>query len=66
MAIKIKKKNEGKFTAEAKAHKMGVQEFARYVKAHPEKFSGKIRKRANFARVAPTWHHTLKKKLGVK
>ncbi len=47
--IKIKKANVGTFTARAKANGNTVQEQARKDLANP-KVSGKIKKRANFAR----------------
>ena len=53
--IKIKKANEGLFTAKAKRAGMGVQAFARKVLAAPEgKFSPATRKQASFARRAGT------------
>ena len=41
--------DEGAFTRKAKARGMGVKEFARYVKAHPEKFDTKTKRQANLA-----------------
>ncbi|MBS1960711.1 MAG: hypothetical protein JST04_00740 [Bdellovibrionales bacterium] len=54
--IHIKPENRGKFTASAKAHGMGVQEYARHVLANPHA-SATMKKRANFARNAAKWHH---------
>lgn len=48
--IHIKPSKRGTFTAAATKHGMGVQEFARHVLANKDKFSGKMRKKANFAR----------------
>lgn len=48
--IHIKPENRGKFTAAAKRAGMGVQEYARHVLAHKERYSPTLRKRANFAR----------------
>lgn len=58
-AIHIKKKNRGKFTASAKRAGMGVQEFARHVLANKDKYSSTLVKRANFARNASKWKHSL-------
>jgi hypothetical protein len=55
MAIKIKEKNKGKFTAWAKAHGMSVQQAARHVLRNREKYSSTLIKRANFARNASKW-----------
>lgn len=48
--IRIKPENRGKFTAKAKRHNMGVQEYARYVLANKEKYPSSTVKQANFAR----------------
>ena len=53
--IHIKKGNEGKFTAKAKAAGMGVQEYARKVLAS-DSASPATKKQANFARNAAAWH----------
>ena len=58
-AIHIEKKNRGKFTASAKRAGMGVQEFARHVLANKDKYSPTLVKRANFARNASKWKHSL-------
>ena len=50
--IHIKKSHRGLFTKEAKAHGMGVQEFASHVLANKDKYSPEVVKRANFARNA--------------
>lgn len=52
--IKIKPKNRGTFTARAKANGNTVQEQARKDLANP-KVSGKIKKRAAFAKAAKKW-----------
>ena len=51
-SIHIKKSHRGLFTKEAKAHGMGVQEFASHVLANKDKYSPEVVKRANFARNA--------------
>lgn len=53
--IHIKEKNKGKFTASAKAHGKGVQEYARDVLNDPNATSLQKR-RANFARNAAKWN----------
>lgn len=54
--IKIKKKNRGKFTASAKRAGMSVPAYANKILSAPEgKYSGLLRKRANFARNASKW-----------
>lgn len=58
-AIHIKKKNRGKFTASAERAGMGVQEFARHVLANKDNYSSALVKRANFARNASKWKHSL-------
>lgn len=58
-AIHIKKSNRGKFTASAKRAGMGVQEFARHVLANKDDYSSTLVKRANFARNASKWKHSL-------
>lgn len=54
--IYIKKKNRGKFTASAKAHGMGVQEYATKVLNDPNA-TPLQKKRANFARNAKRFKH---------
>lgn len=39
----------GAFTAQARRHGMGVQAFARFVRAHPEKFDTRTKRRAALA-----------------
>jgi len=48
--IYIKPENKGKFTAQAQARGMGVQEFANKVMANKEDYSPTTVKRANFAK----------------
>lgn len=48
--IYINPKNKGKFTAKAKRHGYGVQEYARHVLANKDKYSTATVKQANFAR----------------
>jgi hypothetical protein len=48
--IKGAVKRPGAFTAKAKAHKMGVQDFATKVIASPEKYAVRTRKQAVLAR----------------
>jgi len=55
MAIKIKKENRGKFTAQAKRAGKSVQGFAKSVLAKGSKASAATKKRANFARNAAKW-----------
>lgn len=52
--IYIKKKNRGKFTASAKAHGMGVQEYAHKVVNDPNA-TPLQRKRAQFALNSKKW-----------
>lgn len=59
--IHIKPSKRGTFTAAAKRHHMGVQEFARAVLNNRARFSAAMVKKANFARNASKWH---KKELG--
>lgn len=54
--IKIKKKNQGKFTASATAAGMSVQAYATKVLSDPNA-SPKLKKRANFAKNAAGWSH---------
>ena len=46
----IKPENKGKFTAKAKSHKEGVQQFANQVMAHKGNYSPSTVKQANFAK----------------
>jgi hypothetical protein len=55
--IHIKESKKGTFTAAAKKHGMGVQEFARKVLANKDKYSAAMVKKANFARNASKWKH---------
>lgn len=54
--IHIKEKNRGKFTASAKAHNKGVQEYAHEVVNNPNA-SATQKKRAQFAINAKKWNH---------
>ena len=58
--IYINPANKGKFTKQAQAAGMGVQEFARKVLSNKEEYSPTTVKRANFARNAAGW----KKQMG--
>lgn len=53
--IHIKEKNKGKFTKQAQSAGMSVQEFARHVLAHKDRYPASTVKRANFARNASKW-----------
>lgn len=57
--IHIAKNKRGTFTAAAKKHGMGVQEFASKVLANKEDYSPAMVKKANFARNASKWSHAL-------
>lgn len=57
--IYIKPSKRGTFTAAAKKHGMGVQEFARKVLANKDNYSPAMVKKANFARNAAGWKHDL-------
>lgn len=57
--IHIAKNKRGTFTAAATKHGMGVQEFARQVLAHKEKYSPEMVKKANFAHNSAGWSHAL-------
>lgn len=48
--IHIKESRRGTFTAAATKHHEGVQGFAAHVLAHPEDYTPKMVKKANFAR----------------
>lgn len=54
--IHIQPSKRGTFTAAAKKHGKGVQEFARQVLANKENYSSAMVKKANFARNASKWH----------
>lgn len=58
-SISIKPSKRGTFTAAATKHGMGVQEFATEVLSNPDKYSPKMRQKANFARNASGWKHAL-------
>lgn len=53
----LKESRTGTFTEAASKHHMGVQEFASHVLANPGDFSGKMRRKANFAKNASKWNH---------
>lgn len=55
--IHIKPSKRGTFTAAAKKHGKGVQEFARQVLANKDNYSPAMVKKANFARNARKWKH---------
>ena len=56
--IHIDNNKRGTFTRAAKAHGMGVQEFAHKVLSAPKgKYSSNMRKKANFARNASKFKH---------
>lgn len=55
--IHIKPENKGKFTKKAKAHDMGVQEFAHHVMANKEDFSESTEKQAVFAANSKKFKH---------
>ena len=57
-SIHIDPSKKGTFTAAAKKHGMGVQEFASRVLANKENYSPAMVKKANFARNASHWHET--------
>lgn len=57
--IHIKPSKRGTFTAAAKKHGKGVQEFARQVLANKENYSPAMVKKANFARNASKWKHDM-------
>lgn len=54
--IHIRPSKRGTFTAAAKKHGKGVQEFARQVLANKENYSSAMVKKANFARNTSKWH----------
>ena len=55
--IHIKPSKRGTFTAAAKKHNMGVQEFASHVLANKDNYTTTMVKKANFAKNASKWHH---------
>lgn len=60
--IRIKKKNRGKLTAQAKRRGMSALQFARKVKANPKRYSAATRKRATFALNASKWRKKRKRR----
>jgi len=56
-SIHIKPSKRGTFTAAAKKHGMGVQEFASKVLANKDKYSTAMVRKANFAHNAAGWKH---------
>jgi hypothetical protein len=57
MSINIKPSKKGTFTeASAKRH-LSVQQFASQVTSNPGNYSSAMRKKANFAKNAASWHH---------
>ena len=64
-AIHIKKANQGKFSAAAKAHGETTQQYAKKVISDPHA-SAAAKKRAVFAQNAAGWNHAGKPKGGVK
>lgn len=55
-SIHIQPSKRGTFTAAAKKHGKGVQEFARQVLANKDNYSSAMVKKANFARNTSKWH----------
>lgn len=55
--IHIKESTKGSFTKAAKSSGMSVQEKAASVLKPGSKASPAMKKKANFARNASTWHH---------
>ena len=53
--IDINPAHKGEFTAKAKRHGMGVQQFANYVLAHKDKFPTSTIRQAVFAKNSNTW-----------
>lgn len=53
--ININPAHKGEFTAKAKRHGMGVQQFANYVLAHKDKFPTSTIRQAVFAKNSNTW-----------
>ena len=56
-SIHISPSKKGTFTAAAKKHGMGVQEFASKILANKDDYSSAMVKKANFARNASKWKH---------
>lgn len=52
----IKESRVGSFTAAAKSHSEGIQEYASHVLANPNA-SPTMKRKANFAKNAAKWHH---------
>lgn len=55
-SIHIDPSKKGTFTAAAKRHGMGVQEFASHVLSNKDNYSSVMVRKANFARNAAKWH----------
>lgn len=55
--IHIKPSKRGTFTAAAKKHGKGVQEFASQVLANKENYSPAMKKKAQFAKNSASWRH---------
>ena len=55
--IHINPAKKGTFTAQATRMGMGVQEAAKHILAHKDRYSSKMVKKANFARNASKWKH---------
>lgn len=58
-SIHISPSKRGTFTAAATKHGMGVQEFASKVLANKDDYSPAMVKKANFAKNASKWKHSL-------
>lgn len=58
-SIHISPSKRGTFTAAAAKHSMGVQEFASKVLANKDSYSPAMVKKANFAKNASKWKHSL-------
>lgn len=55
--IHIKESRRGSFTEAADKHREGVGTFASQVLSHPDDYSPAMRKKAQFAENARSWHH---------
>lgn len=55
--IHIKESRVGSFTAAARSHSEGDQEYAHHILANPGDYSEAMRKKAQFAENASHWHH---------
>lgn len=62
-SIHINPAHKGDFTAKAKRHGMGVQQFASYVLSHKDKFPSSTVKQAVFAKNSRTWQKAFGGKL---